>query len=211
MTDRDLLSELQLVLIEPPDGGDTWPSGIWTREEALDAVNAGVRALARDTHFAVKRTELAVLAGATSVALPADWLATGYLVWRSITNTRVPLGPVDGFEGDLALPGWEAHAGLPLGYADLDQATLTLRLIPTPAEAGTLELLYIAVPSTATAIVPGAQLPLPEEFTAGVKYAALATLLRKVGRLLDDERAAYCDRRYMLTGIAADLILSGWS
>ena len=55
MLDRDLLSELQLTLIEPPDGGDTWPSLIWDRSEVLDALNAGVRALARDTHLDVPR------------------------------------------------------------------------------------------------------------------------------------------------------------
>lgn len=211
MIDRALLSELQLVLIEPPDGGDTWPSGIWTREEVLDALNAGVRALVHDTHLVVKRSELPVLAGATTIPLPADWLATGYLVWRSLTNVRAPLGPVDGFEGDLALPGWESHPGVPLGYADLDAATLTVRLVPTPAEAGTLEVLYIAVPPTVTATVPGADLPLADEFTSGVKYAALATLLRKVGRLLDQERAEYCDRRYELTRTAAAIIVGGWS
>jgi hypothetical protein len=211
VTDRELLSELQLVLIEPPDGGDTWPSGIWTRVEALDAVNGGVRALVRDTHLTVKRVELAVVAGATSIALPADWLATGYLVWRSVTLARSPLGPVDGFEGDLASPGWETRPGLPLGYADLDSATLTLRLVPTPAEAGTLELLYVARPAEATATAPGAQLPLAEEFTSGVKYAALGTLLRKVGRLLDVERAEYCDRRYQLTEAVTAIILGGWA
>jgi hypothetical protein len=211
MTDRDLLSELQLVLIEPADGGDTWPSGIWTRDEALDALNAGVRALVRDTHLVIKRTELAVLAGATSIALPADWLATGYLVWRSVTNARSPLGPVDGFEGDLALPGWETLPGLPLGYADLDSATLTLRLVPTPAEAGVVELLYVARPADVTAALPGAELPVAEEFISAVKYSALGTLLRKVGRLLDVERAEYCDRRYQLTQTAAAIILAGWS
>jgi len=211
MIDRDLLSELQLVLIEPPDGGDTWPSGIWTRDEVLDAVNAGVRALVRDTHLVVTRVEVPVLAGATSIALPADWLATAYLVWRSVTGARNPLGPVDGFEGDLALPGWETHPGLPLGYVDLDAATLTLRLVPTPAESGTLEILYIQRPQEATAIAPGVQLPLADEFVSGVKYAALGWLLRKVGRLLDVERADYCDRRYQLTQTAAAIILGGWA
>jgi len=209
--DRELLSELQLVLIEPPDGGDTWPSGIWTRAEVLDALNAGVRALVHDTHLLVTRVEVAVLAGATSVTLPADWLATGYLVWRSLTNVRSPLGPVDGFESDLALPGWETAPGVPLGYADLDSQTLTLRLVPTPAANGTLEILYVYRPADVLAIAPGAALPVAEEFTSAVKYVALGTLLRKVGRLLDAERADYCDRRYQLAQVASTIILGGWS
>ena len=213
LTDRGLLNELQYVLIEPPDGGDTWPSLVWTREEVLDAVNAGARALCRDTHLRVTRTEINVLAGTTAIALPSDWLATAHLVWRGLTGTRTPLGPVDGFEGDLAQPGWETTHGLPLGYADLDGPTLTLRLCPTPNADGTLELLYIALPPLIDPALGGGAvaLPLAPEFTSALKYAALGTLLRKVGRLLDDERARYAERRYALTETAATILLGGWA
>jgi hypothetical protein len=211
MTDRELLTELQYVLIEPPDGGDTWPSLIWTRPEVLDAVNAGVRALVRDTHLQVVRLELPILAGARSIALPADWLATAALVWRAADGTRTPLGPVDAFEGDLGEPGWELETGLPLGYADLDGPTLTVRLVPTPAAPGVLELLYIAVPAAITGTLPATELPIASEFATAAKYAALGTLLRKVGRLLDAERAQYCERRYALTQTAAELLLGGFA
>ena len=140
MLDRELLTELQYALIEPPDGGATWPSQIWTRDEVLDAVNAAVRAVARDTHAVVTWIEQRVLAGSRVIPLPTDWLATGYLVWRTDAGVCTPLGPVDSFEGDLAVPGWEAAPSLPLGYADLDGATLTLRLVPTPATDGWIEM-----------------------------------------------------------------------
>jgi hypothetical protein len=213
MTDRELLSELQYVLIEPPDGGDTWPSLIWTRTEVLDAVNAGVRALVRDTHLVVTRVELPVPALATLVDLPANWLATAHLVWRALDGTRTPLGAVDAFEGDLAAPGWETDPGLPLGYVDLDGPTLMLRLLPTPDEDGTIELLYIAKPADVAPAVGGtaAALPLAPEFDSALKYAALGTLLRKVGRLLDDERARYAERRYELTETAASILLGGFA
>jgi hypothetical protein len=209
MTDRELLTELQYALIEPPDGGDTWPSLIWTRAEVLDAVNGALRALARDCHLLVARTEIPVAASAAVIALPGDWLATAHLVWRAVDGTRTPLGPVDSFEGDLAMPGWETIPALPLGYADLDGPTLTLRLVPTPAAAGTLELLYLQAPPA----VDGTNLPLAvvEECSAGVKYQALGWLLRKVGRLIDPERAQYCERRYELTRTVTAIILEGWS
>jgi len=213
MTDRELLSELQYVLIEPPDGGDAWPSLIWTRDEVLDALNAGVRALIRDTHLVVTRVELPVAALATRIDLPADWLATAHLVWRAADGTRTPLGPVDAFEGDLAVPGWETTPDLPLGYADLDGPTLTLRLVPTPEAPGTIELLYIAKPPEVAPVVGGPELALPlaPEFDSALKYSALGTLLRKVGRLLDDERARYAERRYELTQTAAAILLGGWA
>jgi len=210
MIDQDLLTELQYALLEPPDGGQSWPSEVWTRDEVLDAVNSAVRALLRETHLVVTRVEQAVLAGATSIALPADWLATAWLVWRDgATLVRTPIGPVDSFESDLASPGWETTPGTPIGYADLDSATLTLRLVPTPAANGTLENLYIARPDPVNG--NGMDLPLPDPYLSGIKYGGLGWLLQKVGRLQDPERAAYCDQRYQLTRIAAEIILGGWA
>jgi len=209
MTDQDLLTEIQYALLEPPDGGASWPSGVWTRDEVLGGLNGAVRTLLRDTQLVVSRTELPVLAGALSVALPVDWLATASAVWRALDLARTPLGPADAFEGDLALPGWETTQGTPVGLDDRESASLTVRLVPTPLANGTLELLYIARPTPLAGA--GVALPVPEEFASGVKYATLSRLLDKVGRLQDPGRAAYCDRRYQITQIAAELILGGWA
>jgi hypothetical protein len=209
MIDQDLLTELQYALVEPPDGGASWPSGCWTRDEVLDAMNAACRAILRDTQILITRTELPVLANALSIALPVDWMATGSTVWRALDGTRTPLGPVDSFEADLALPSWETTPGTPIGYVDLDGPTLTGRLVPTPAADGILELLYVAKPPLVTGA--GTPLPVPDEFASGIKYYTLGWLLSKVGRLLDPTRAAYCDKRYQVTQVAAGLILSGWA
>lgn len=210
MLDTALLSELQYALIEPPDGGLTWPGEVWTRDEVLDGLNGSIRSLVRDTQLLVTRTAIPVAAGTRSIDLPASWLMTAWLAWRdSATLVRTPLGPVDAFEGDLALPGWEAAPGSPLAYADLDLATLTLRLVPTPAADGVLECLYIPRPAEVTGT--GSPLPLAEEFLSGVKYATLGWLLRKVGRLHDQERATYCEQRYQLTQLASEILLGGWA
>jgi hypothetical protein len=208
MIDQDLLTEIQYALLEPPDGGASWPGEVWTRAEVLDGLNGGIRQLLRDTHLQLTWARILVGAGALSVALPADWLATAYLVWCTGALVRTPLGPVDSFEGDLALPSWETVPGTPIGFADLDAATLTLRLVPTPIDAGYVEILYATRPSPVTGA--GEVLPVPDEFASGIKYAAIGWLLRKPGRLHDPERAAYCEGRYTLTQIAADLILGGW-
>ena len=208
MIDQALLTEIQYALLEPPDGGASWPGEVWTRDEVLDGLNGGIRALLRDTHLLTARVETPVTAGTISIALPADWLATGYLVWRALAGTRTPLGPVDSFEGDLALPSWETVPGTPIGYTDLDQSTLTLRLVPTPVADGTLEILYVPRPDPVNGA--GQTLPVPDEFASGIKYATIGWLLRKPGRLHDPERATYCEGRYTLTQIAAGLILQGW-
>jgi len=210
MIDTDLLSELQLTLIEPPDGGATWPSGIWTRAEVLEGVNGGIHTLVNDVHLTLARIEINVAALTTTILLPSDWLATSSLVWRDqATSVRTPLGPAGSFESDLALPGWEATPGSPLAYADLDQASLTIRLCPTPAAPGVVELIYVQQQPEVTG--NGTPLPIAEEFVSAIKYTALGYLLRKVGRLLDAERSEYCDRRYELQRAAAEIILGGWA
>jgi hypothetical protein len=208
VTDQELLTEIQYALLEPPDGGASWPGEVWTRDEVLDSVNGGIRQLLRDTHLQLQWVRIPVAAGALSVALPVDWLATAYLVWCSTALVRTPLGPVDSFESDLALPSWETVPGTPIGFADLDAATLTLRLVPTPIADGYAELLYAVRPDPLGGA--GETLPVPDEFASGIKYAAIGWLLRKPGRLFDAERASYCEGRYKLTTIAAELILKGW-
>ena len=40
MIDQDLLTALQYALIEPPDGGASWLSGLWTRDESVSGPHA---------------------------------------------------------------------------------------------------------------------------------------------------------------------------
>lgn len=207
MIDQDLLTEIQYALIEPPDGGASFPSGIWTRAEVIEILNNAQQDLLQRTHLVVQRTEIGVLAGATAIDLPTDWLATGHLVWRAADGTRIPLGPIDTTEIDLALPTWETVPGDPIGYLDSDTDTLKLRLGPIPATDGTIELLYIAVPPDVNG--HGRSFVVPEEYLSGVKYNCLGSLLAKVGRLQDPTRAAYCQQRFDLTVLAAQIILGG--
>ena len=209
MTDQALLSEIQYALLEPPDGGQSFPSEVWTRDEVLEAVNGGERTLLREAYLLVSRTEIAVLAGATSVALPAAWLATLTCAWRTAGNVRTPLFPADAFEVDTADPDWENEQGTPIVYLDVDRETLTLRLSPIPDADGTLELLYVAVPTPVNG--NGRSFTVPDDFLSAVKYDALGWLLAKVGRLQDSERSAYCVQRQTLAVTAAEILLGGWA
>ena len=210
MTDQALLQEIQYALLEPPDGGQSWPSEVWTRAEVLGNLNNNLWGWLRDTHALLTRVEQAELAASLGVVtLPSDCMATAACVWRPAGGVRTPLGPVDRFEGDLALPSWEATAGSPLGYDDFEASTLTLQLIPRPDANGTLELLYVARPTEVTGA--GATLAVPEEFLSGIKYGTLGMLLRKVGRLTDPTRAQYAEQRYDLTVLLTKILLGGFA
>lgn len=210
MTDQDLLTELQYALIEPPDGGQSWPSEAFTREEVLGLVTSQTWALLNETGALVTRIEITVTAASLGiVVLPPDWMGTAHAVWRSAANVRTPLGPADAFEADLALIDWQVTPGTPIVYLDLDTENLRMRLAPRPDADGTLELMYVQ--RTAETTGAGAAIPVPDELIAGIKYATLGGLLRKVGRLLDPERAKYCEDRYDLTVLVTKILLGGFA
>ena len=208
MTDQDLLTELQYALLEPPDNGQSWPSGVWTRDEILDNLNAGCRRVARETRAVTTYLEQFITNSSLSVSMPGDWLETAALVWRTFpANVRTPLLPMDAFEADSARPGWETTEGTPLGYVDLDTNTLELRLVPTPDVTGTLENLYVPLPATVNG--NGMDMPLPDELMTAVKYDCLNVTLRGVTRLADPERAAYCAERSQISILAIQMLLQG--
>lgn len=211
MIDQALLSEVQYAVLEPViDGGQTWGSEVWTRAEVLGNLNSAIWALLRDTHLLVARVEIPQLAAANGVVpLPADWMATAAVVWRTAGNTRIPLGPIERFEGDLALPTWEDTADTPIGYDEQEADTLTLQLLPKNLANGTVELLYIARPAALQGA--GATIPVPEEICGGIKYSLIGMLLRRVDRLVDAPRAAYCEQRYDLAVTVTKILLDGWA
>lgn len=204
-----MLTELQYALLEPPDGGQSWPSEVWDREEVIDALNSGERDLLRRTHLVVSRVELNVVAGQDPIALPADWLATARGVWANPSGVYTPLAPVDTTEANLGDPDWRDGNTTPVGLSDSDLENLQIRLIPMASENGALELLYIRVPTPVNG--NGRSFTVPDEYLSAVKYGALQTLLGKVGRLQDPERAEYCKRRVDVMVAAAEIILGGWA
>lgn len=209
MIDQALLTEIQYALLEPViDGGQTWNSAAWTRDEALGGLNDGQWRLQRLLHLGATETTLAVAAGATSVSLPSDWIASLAAVWQdTASGRRTILFPADPLEADLAVPTWQSGSGTPLVYDDRDRASQTLILAPTPALVGTLDLLYC--PRATTLTGNGIPLAVPRELAYGAKWHAVSNLLGKVGRLQDAARSDYAEQRVLLILAVGDLLLKG--
>lgn len=209
MIDQDLLTLLQYALVEPPDGGASWPSGLWTRDEVIAALTTRMQQYVRDTQAIVTRTTIAVTAGDNPIALPTDWIATLAGGWKTLAGLRTPLTPSEAFEIDLAIPTWETTQAVPLVLLDGDAGTLTCRLGPVPIANGTLELLYVALPTSPNG--SGVTLSLPDETLDGIKYGVLADLLGKVGRGADPLRAQYGQERFELGELITEILLGGWA
>lgn len=209
--DQDLLGQIQDALLEPRDGGQSWPSGLWTRDEMIAYCNQRQHAFLWETFALVGiSATIAVAIGQRRIALPDDWLHTLSVLWRGTDGTVRELLRGDSFEADMLLPTWEStNVATPLQYHDEEAPSGYFQIAPAPTGTGTVELLYI--PLGVTLNGNGEILTVPDELAHAIKYGALADALNKDGRGKDPARAQYCEQRYDLAVQLTEIILEGWS
>lgn len=209
-TDQDILSEVQLLLLEPPDGGATFPSGLWTPAEVLSVANEVQQQFLKDTACLLTPAIQATLPSVKRQILPADWIITQDVAWEDADGLIIGVPRGDDVQADFGVPDWESVAQpRPQLWTDASLPTLQLQLMPAPNDVGALWLLYVALGTQLTGL--GVPLTVPENATPYVKWGILAVLLGKVGRQLEPEKVEYCQWRYQegVAGVAA--LLNGWS
>lgn len=212
MIDQAVLSQMQRQLLEEPDGGQTWPSLLWTRDEVIHLLTQRQNRMLKETLLLVSLASpsLTVNIGDHRIALPADCIRVVTAVWRGNDGTVKELSRLDSFEADHALPTWElTNATYPIGYMEFDALQAQIQIAPAPSVAGVIELLYVACGAALTG--NGVSLAVPDEVEPGLRYGTLADALGKDGRGQDLERAKYCEDRYQLGNEAIRLILKGWA
>lgn len=208
--DQDLLSQLQDVLLEPRNGGQSWPSDLWSRAEVLNAINNRQTRLLFDTLLLVGLADISVTGGTHKYALPDDWIRTFGVVWVGDDGTVRELMKSNSFEADHLISTWEAtDATYPLVYFEEETETATIQIAPAPSGNGTLTVLYVPIGTELNG--NGELLNVPDDLAHVIKYGGLADLLAKDGRGHDQGRADYCEQRYALAEEAVKIILAGWA
>lgn len=209
MIEQDLLTAVQYALLEPPTGGTSWLSELWTMEEVLTYLDLRQQRLLKATHMEVGIADIPGVITQSRYTLPEDWMATVLLAWIDTASGRVrELPRADGAQADLGNSTWESTSGIPLAYSDTETPPRTVALIPAPAAAGTLRLIYVPLASHPTIV--GEPLAVPDEWGLPVvKYGVLADCLGKAGRGQDLPRARYCEWRTRLGEGVTKLLLSG--
>lgn len=209
-TDQDLLSAVQYTLLEPPDGGVSFPSGLWTPAEMLDALSSRQNQFLKDSLMLVGVAFIPALAGQHRFTLPQDWLVTVAVTWFGSDGQVIPLSRSDAFEADHGLPTWVNQTGTPQLYMDQETPTLEVQLAPAPIIAGNLELVYVPEQPALNGL--GDILAVPDTYALPVlKYATLAEAFSKDGRGRSPEKAAYCEMRVQLGVEMAQIMLKGWT
>lgn len=215
LRDQDVLEWIQYAVIEPPDGGASWPSDLWTAAEVLAYANQRQGRLLEETLLLVGRAWIDATLNQFSQDLPSEWLATVTIGWKAADGTYSTLDRVDAWELDLLSPTWptDGAASRPRFYTLTEVPTLTFRIVPKTSTAGKLVHLFVPAPVVLDLVGPdgdGELLTVPDEFAPALKYGILADMLSKVGRGLDPTRAAYCRERWTQFRGLAQWLLDGW-
>ena len=200
MTDAEILSQMQTILIEPPDGGVTIPSGLWTPDEFLDALDNGKQYVRVGATPFFERVTLVTVPNQTRYALPQDWVATYRVVWHGSDGSKIDLGRDSTWSADYLDPYWTMTAeSRPEIYNDSLTPVPQIQVMPPCQDNGVLEVTYL---STST-VLPDLLIPI-------AKWRAIAILLAKDGRGQDLPRAKMAND-LVAQGLAAlNVFLKGW-
>lgn len=206
--DQGVMNAIQYSMLEPPDGGQTWPSGLWTGAEVVGYLNQRQSTFLKNTHLQVGLANINVSQGVGEYSLPADWMNTVRVLWVPPTGTRYELTPSSVWEADHGIPTWGLVQGKPKIYFTENLPTLTIDIAPIPSTAGTMIIYYVPQPVELGG--SGEIFTVPDEFVPSVKYGAMSDMLSKMGRAHDPSRASYCMQRYVLGQEIASMLLKGW-
>lgn len=193
ITDQELLDEIQRAVIEAPDSGASWPSGLWTQAEILGYANQRQDRFLKETKISCSWLNTPMNAQVPQQDLPDGWLATRNAFAVS-AGTALPLSPVSRREADLLGADWATNAGTPQWYISEEWATRQISLVPAPQISGVLHL-YAALVGQALDR-SGIALSAPDECQPYLYYGILADMFGKQGRAYDQPRAAYCEARF---------------
>ena len=200
MTDAELLSQIQTILIEPPDGGVTVPSGLWTAAELRDALHNGKQFVRVECAPFFERVTLTTVPNQIRYPLPQDWVATQRVVWHSPDGDKIDLGRDSTWSADYMEADWPmSQQGRPQIYTDTITPMPSLQVMPPARDAGVLEVLYL---STST-VLPDLLVPI-------AKWRAVAILLAKDGRGQDLPRAKKANDLAEQGIQALNIFLKGW-
>lgn len=197
VSDQEVLGNVQLSLIEPNDGGATWPSGIWTKQQALGFLNDRMRKMLGEAGITVAVAYQAGVAGSTRMPLPENLIDVRRVAWANEADSMayVELPRSDGWEQDHGRKNWPtASAVSPEVYLEDHYPSLTIELIPAPTDLGEAELTFSA--DGATADGSGVLLSIPDDWTPYLAWGVRADMLASEYEGNDPVRAAHCEQRF---------------
>lgn len=188
MTDATVLSLIQRAVLEPvADGGRTWASGLWDREEVLGYLLDVEREFLRRTPVVRGWGLLDYAAAAVSIALPVEWQEIVHLEVEQGGRTT-PCPVVSRLEADQLLQAWRSTNGRPIAAVLGEDGPHSLTLVPTPAAAGQLHAIVVPSPQQYTG--NDDPLTVTDPWVPFLVQGVLARMFSKPGDAYQPARAA---------------------
>lgn len=242
VTAEIIFSNIQRLLIETVNSGASWSSGLWTQAETVGYLQQRILKFLKETGILYSYADMPKLAGVSRTVLPGDLIYTQRVSWKTSSTSYKEIPKADGLEADLLIPTWpNTSSTVPKVYTDGETPTITVQLMPPPANNGNLIVMYVGwdrvringrfridefarypdaniQPWDRTRFTSvgfdsslGYRIGLPAEMMEGIQWGVIADMLRQIGRPEDMERADYSEQRYEEYKEATKIMLSGWA
>ena len=202
VTDFNMTNEIQMHLLETPNSGASYSSGLYTSTEVAAAINYRLRDFYKRTGCVTKRvTDITTNANTTDQNMPNDVIDIIRVAYPNSSGTVSSILPGSELEQDLFQTdtyGSNAAIDVPQTYTLDVSGVLQLNMLPPPNASRTIDYVYVPQPTTLPTTPDGTLIECPTDFTPYIKYGALATLFGKSGETYDPVRAQLCEQIYEL-------------
>lgn len=201
VTDRDLITDLEYALMEPPTPSAWTGSSMFTLDDLTAAVQRRVDLFRRETGAVVTPVSVVVTPDAAGrIVVPATVLTIRRAAWMMADGTIVPLARDDEWSLQHYKTTWQTPKNpttrYPTVYAVGATPPLTVTLGPPPTAQGTLLLLAVTTAATFDPETAATVLGIPDDWTWVVKWGALADLFGTQGVAYDIARSQHCQQRW---------------
>lgn len=202
VTDQDITNEMQVTLLETPNEGASYGSGLYTASEVAAALNYRLRDFYKRTGLVTKRTtDTGTNANQAEQNLPGDVIDILRVAYPDINGNTIAIMPGSATEADMFLSdefGSNSAVDLPATFTLDTSGVLQILLLPPPNDNRAIDYVYVAQPTSLPTAPDGTHLECPDDFTPYIKYGALADLFGKTGETYDPVRAGMCEQLYEL-------------
>ena len=198
VTDRDLVAEIQLHLLEPATPTAWSGTDMFTLADVVGNLQTTRDQFMVDTGVEQLRTVAPLAIPVTGrFDMPQDVIDIRRLEWVSVAGVRSHLWKTDEWASQSYNPGWQSAGPTdpPSTYSTILTHPLGVQLIPYPAVPGQIDSLTVNSGATLNPVTP-VLMGIPDDWAWAVKYGAMATLLSQENQARDPERARYCEQRY---------------
>jgi len=209
-TDRDLILEMQYMLLEPPDTvGWTWKgTDMFTLDELAKALERRRNQFLAETACVLTRTTPVIGAPAGGrFALTDSVVDVRRLSLLDPLGVHHHLWRTDEYAMTAFTQGqWAVTPVPPYAYSVMATQPVQVQIAPVPNDTYTADLITVNSGATFAPAIGATLVGVPDDLSCAIRWGALADLLGKDGQARDPARAQFCEKEYKEDVEAASLM-----